>query len=230
MPSPTSPNDDLAEIPGFARTSAPEEFQHPDQSLPESVDLSTTSNQPPPRSDAPKGPEKSSNGASSRESIDSITEEFAEELGNLGGGALEIMGVAMNKFMARRTKAQSTLWLATDDEIEAFGEAAARIADRKIPEQFKEGDSGDLIVMGSVLVSYAGRNLAGITRDDVERGAIPAQVVERPRPQPAPQAYPGPRRRPLPGPSPPSPQPPPSLMPPAPCSTNPRRPPRPLPK
>jgi hypothetical protein len=197
MSSPTSPDDARAEIPGFATTSAPEEFHHPDQSLPESADLSTMSPPPLPPKDTPRDHAGSSTGRSSPESIDSITDAFSEELGNFGAGAFELLGVAMNKVMSKRTKTRSTLWLATDDELEAFGEAAARIADRKIPEQFKEGDAGDAIVMASVLISYGGRNLAGITREDVERGAIPAQTVDV-RPAPAPQAYPGPETAPPP--------------------------------
>lgn len=202
MSNPTSQSDDLAALPGFRPTN-PEEFQHPDQSLPESVDLGTTSPPWHPPSDTPKGHDArtsspSSPGSTDQGQVDNIVEEFSEELGSLAGGAFEMLGVGMNKVMARRTRTRSTLWLATDDEIAVFGEAAGRIADRKIPDSLKEGDIGDAIIMGGVIVQYAGRNLAGITREELERGAVPAIAYDQAPPAPSPPTYPGPPTAPAP--------------------------------
>jgi hypothetical protein len=203
MPSPKSQDKGLDGLPGFAplRGGHPsheelggqdEEFD--ESSLPESVDQSTTSPQPP-TSSHEEGLEPRMGGSSSPASTDlpdirpkpiELSADLERGLVNLAGGTFEILGTLANRAYRARTRTQSRLWLVTDDEAEDFGAAAGRIAGRHIPDELKEGDGADVLVMASVGLNYGQRNLAGI--DDREAdGLAPAQPqhVAAPPPPPA---------------------------------------------
>jgi hypothetical protein len=188
---------DLDQIPGFAQTSSPEEFTHPDSSPMEGPDLTTMSAPPPPshRADVPAA---KSPGTSSPVSID-----VADELENLGGTLFEGFGVVMNKTMNKRNHTpRSTLWLVSQEEAEAFGAAAARVAERHLPEELTDGDGGDALVMASVVFGYAMHNAMGITWDDLQNGTQLGPQPDAPAPGPVPTTAPPPRAVPQPQPAP----------------------------
>lgn len=196
MSSPTSQSDDLDQIPGFRRTESPEEFVHPDSewSLPPSEDLSTTLPPSSPR------PDEAGSGKSgpTPSSLGSISEELTDGLGNFGEAIFEVGGTALNKYFNKRNHTNSTLWLVTDEEAEAFGNAAARIAARKVPEELQEGDPADAIIMASVLVRYGVRNITGLSREEMTGGPPPGPAGFNPQQAPPPPTAPPPRQPPAP--------------------------------
>lgn len=202
MPSSQSQSDALGDLPGFRpmeETELPplEESDEVDEgpSLPESMDLSTTS--PPSTTHPPAAsPGERTRSTSSQGSTDdderpppprpavSLSGELEEELVYLTGGAFETVGAVLNRLERRRTRSATRMWLVSQEEAERFGTAAGRIAGRHIPDELKQGDGADLVIMGSVALGYVQGNLAG--RDDLERsGQLPAPVQPPPPVAPA---------------------------------------------
>src|ERR1700691_1248688 len=150
MPSPPpSPAEPLPDVPGFE---IPEEdpppYQHPDSSPLANEDQETSSL--PPESPNPEPESRKSSSRSSRASTRAVAAAVEDELENLSGGLFELLGMVVNRFVKFRSKTETTLWLVTEEESDDFGEAAARLALRHIPDELTEGDGGDLLIMGSV--------------------------------------------------------------------------------
>ena len=188
MPSqPKSPRADQADLPGFAPLQGNDQTP-PDP--PESPTPSTASSrQPPYREPASTVPDS----ASQPSPISISPEDFEDELTNLGANAFELGGIAINRFMRKRNRTPlSTLWLATDDEAEAFGGAVSRMALRRVPEELRQGDPADLIVMGSVVVGYAMHNMAGVDGATMEHPQRPGEHSPPPTQAPPPPAPPAP--------------------------------------
>ena len=118
-----------------------------------------------------------------------LSPHLDDELGALGASLADVAGRIINRAYRARTKTESRLWLVTDEEAEAFGAAASRIAARRIPDELaEEGDASDALIMGSVALGYALRNFAG----EAAPGPIPADWSGTAPPPPSPQPAPPP--------------------------------------
>jgi hypothetical protein len=212
MPKITNHDPDLDELPGFSPTeeeapavSLPDEpagepgLDEP--SPPESPVLSTTSPSPSPPQSAPEPPSTPSppTGTSSEPDV-----ELLDGLEYLAGGLFELVGHFLNRMVRVRRRGQrTTLWIVSDAEAEAFAAPMARIAERRLPEELKQGDAKDLIIAGSVATEYATHNAAGVP--GVQGGPVEsAPPPPAPAPQPATTAPAPPPPPPPPGTEPPS--------------------------
>lgn len=176
------PASELGELPGFRARVAAQEGEtepHPDELSP-SPGPSATS--PPPATSSPSQPEElpGDTSRSSTGSIDddpppvAISADLATELENFSGGLFELAGLAVNRVARARQKSNTRLWLVTEEEAEDFGAAAGRIAARRIPDELKEGDGADALIIGSVLLGYGMRNVAGVTGPELDQATRPA--------------------------------------------------------
>lgn len=171
-----SPDDGRAQVPGWAAVEGELELEHPDdlEESPEAGAPPPPSSSPSPQRPAEESPDAgqaatSTPGSRPTEDDDDRPPPGAEissyldaELEELGASIFDIAGRALNRLYRRRTQTESRLWLATPEESEAFGAAAARIAERHMPEELAEdGDPADAMVMGSVALGYVLRNTAG---------------------------------------------------------------------
>jgi hypothetical protein len=100
---------------------------------------------------------------------------------------------ALNKLAEARTKQKTTRWLATQDEVEAFGGAAGRVARRRVPQELLDSNenAADFIIMGEVVVTYGARTLLNLSPEEAAQAAqeyIEAQA--RPAPAPGPEEGP----------------------------------------
>jgi hypothetical protein len=179
---------DLGAVPGFRNLSPNDPLINPilsDLDPSGTPDQPTTSTQNPPPPDEPTRPPKTP--PSSPTSIDP---EVDEALAGLGAGAFHVLGVMVNKAAQRRNHSNTRLWLATEDEANAFGDALGRIAARRVPEELADGDGADLLVMGSVALGYGIRNGMGVADNDPrltgEAPPAPAHSSESPAPAPPP--------------------------------------------
>jgi hypothetical protein len=190
MPSKSQPAEGLDDLPGFRSPPSSPMDPHPDESLP---DQSTTSSPPAPNPSSATAGQSGAPGPSSTGSIDddeppkrpdpaNISQELRDELENFSGGLFELAGLAVNRLVRARTHSQTRLWLVTDEESETFGSAAGRIVGRRIPEELAEGDGADALIMGSVLLGYGTRNVAGVTDAEQSAAAVPAQAAAPPPP------------------------------------------------
>lgn len=190
-PSPQPESAEPADLPGFRPSTTPEEDLHPDETT-QSPGPDTTSGQP---TEDPSPPAGAQRPASERSSPVSISAELHDELENLTGGVFELAGVAINRLVKIRSRSNTRLWLVTEEEAEDFGTAAARILERRVPEELAEGDGADVLIMGSVLLGYGMRNFSG------QPAAIPAgteDLRDISRAEPAPTTAPPPRQPPPP--------------------------------
>lgn len=183
MPKTTNHDPDLDELPGFAQAPIPDGDPLEDEQLlePESLQASpapsTTSTSPSP---PPSVPASSPTPSPSTTGSTEPDQELAEGIEFLAGGLFELFGQTMNRMARVRRRGQHTQrWLVTDEEAEAFAAPAARIAERRLPEELKSGDAKDVIVMSSVALEYGVRNMA-----DLESLQPPA-----PAPQPTPRLH-----------------------------------------
>jgi len=105
----------------------------------------------------------------------------------------------VNKAAQRRSHTNTRLWLATEEEAQAFGDALGRIAARRIPEELAGADSdgADLIVMGATTLGYVVRNGMGV--DDQAAARIAEGLPPTP-PAPAPPSSTPPPPAPAPAP------------------------------
>lgn len=189
--STTTPNPDAGpgHVPGWAAVEEDELERHDDELLEEGTPAPATpgpeSSSPSPSPSAP-GPLDDGEGASSTpgsrpteefENLESgaeLSQYLEAELEELGASALDVAGRVLNRLYRRRTQTESRLWLATEEEAEAFGAAAARIAQRHMPEELAEdGDPADALVLGSVALGYVLRNTAGIEAPAPEGQQLP---------------------------------------------------------
>jgi hypothetical protein len=194
MPKITSHDPDLDELPGFGPTEEeppavglPDEPDDgewqsaPEPSPSESPAPSTTSQSPSPPQSALERP---STPSPPTETSSEPDVELLDGLEYLAGGLFELVGHFLNRMVRIRRRGQrTTLWIVSDDEAEAFAAPMARIAERRLPEELKQGDAKDLIIAGSVATEYATHNAAGIP--GVEAGAVEAAPPPVPAPEPA---------------------------------------------
>jgi hypothetical protein len=195
-----SPDDGRGQVPGWAETH-PEDLERlddledPPPPAPASPSLPSSGPRP---SNQPAGPLDGEPAATSipgspptddddlLEPGAEISSYLADELEELGASVFDVAGRAANRLYCRRTRTQSRLWLATDEEAAAFGAAAARIMNRHIPDELAEdGDVSDALVMGSVAFGYVLRNTAGQEAPAPE-GPGPVAYETPPAPAPAP--------------------------------------------
>lgn len=173
MPRTTqNPDPDLDELPGFGAPTEEEfpetgefpdpgnsQFQETDQAdspIPPTTSESLAS----PPASAPERPSEPSRPTATSTEPDP---ELQDGLAYLAGGLFELVGHFLNRMVRiRRRQPQSTLWLVSDEEAEAFAAPMARIAERRLPDELKGGDAKDLIIAGSVAVEYSTHNAAGI--------------------------------------------------------------------
>ncbi len=196
MPQPSQaagrPEDDgLEAVPGFRTLSPTDPSRNPtprDLDPAATLDPSTTSPPSPSSPTSPTRPIPPSASTSSTTSTDAdgddggrqppeISEELDEALAGLGAGAFHVAGVLVNKAAQRRSHTNTRLWLATEDEAQAFGDAMGRIAARRVPEELAgDTDGADILVMGATALGYVVRNGMGVDLDEAERIAagIPA--------------------------------------------------------
>lgn len=182
---PASADDELGDLPGFKAPAEPLEEDHPDQATSPAGPSTTL---PPPEETSPPAADPGDTRPSSTPV--SISAELRDELENLTGGAFELAGLAANKFMQRRTRSNTRLWIVSEDEAEDFGAAAGRILARRVPEELAEGDGADAVIIGSVVLGYAMRNIAGQPAP-----ALPGEelrVQAPPQPGPTAQEAPSP--------------------------------------
>jgi hypothetical protein len=191
-----------AQIPGWASVPEDELDRLEDETtattIPPRPDPSSSSpSSSPPLEDQPAGeaPASSIPGSPPTDDGEDHPEPGAElssylegELEELGASILDVAGRALNRIYRRRTQTSSRLWLATQDETEAFGAAAARIAARHLPDELAEdGDPADGLVLGSVALGYVLRNTAGLEAPGPELEAPgPSERSTFPFAQPAP--------------------------------------------
>lgn len=91
----------------------------------------------------------------------------------------------MNRMVRIRRRGQPTRrWIVTDEEAEAFAAPAARIAERHLPEELKQGDAKDVVVMGSVAVEYGVRNMADLEAPPPAPAPQPEAHLHEPGPPP----------------------------------------------
>jgi len=211
MPKITNHDPDLDELPGFDPIEEePPAVNLPDEpegvevppnldepSRPESRAPSTTSPSPSRPESAPEPP---STPSPPTETSSEPDVELLDGLEYLAGGLFELVGHFLNRMVRVRRRGQrTTLWIVSDEEAEAFAAPMARIAERRLPDELKQGDAKDLIIAGSVATEYATHNAAGIP------GVGPDTVeTALPPPAPAPQ-QPAPTGAPPPPPPPPPP-------------------------
>lgn len=201
-PNPPDEPSDLEEIPGFAPvgpTADPipwedetEDLTAPDPT-PSDPTPSSTSTPPP----TPPKPDPSTGGSTPGLSQVSISEAVDDALVDLGGNLFATVTMLANRAAQKRTRTQTRAWIATDEETEIIGQALARIAERHAPDELtEEGDVSDAFVIGSTMLGYAIRNVAGI--DDQQVAAMVAgDVPEAPAPPTAPPTTaPAPRQPP----------------------------------
>jgi hypothetical protein len=180
-----SEHEELADLPGF-RPSPPEEAElHPDETIPEATDQPATSS-PPMDPEPPSLPPAAPAAASGRSSPVSISAELRDELENFSGGVFELAGLAANRVVQRRTHSNTRLWLVTEEEAEDFGAAAGRILARRVPEELAEGDGADALIMGSVILGYAMRNVTGNVTQPPGEELAPGVAYQPPPPAPQP--------------------------------------------
>lgn len=194
--STTTPNPDAGpgRVPGWAAVEEEDELERHDDELleeypgtpepatpgPESSSQSQSPSAAGPLVD--EGEESSTPGSRPTdgrpESGAELSQYLEAELEELGASALDVAGRVLNRLYRRRTQTESRLWLATEEEAEAFGAAAARIAQRHMPDELAEdGDPADALVLGSVALGYVLRNTAGIEAPGPE---LPLVTTGRP--------------------------------------------------
>lgn len=208
--------DDLEAIPGFRRLAPDDpllETPVPDLDRSATPAQPTTSTPNHPYLSEPTRPTPPSSSTSSTTSSDrlgssqtgddpqtshDIAPEVDEALAGLGYGAFHVAGVLVNKAAQKRSHSNTRLWLATEDEATAFGEALGRIAGRRVPEELagEDSDGADLIVMGATALGYVVRNGMGVDIEEAERIANgePPTAQQPPAPAPPPQPAPAERR------------------------------------
>lgn len=184
---------EVADLPGFR--GEPPEGDHPDE-IPGPTSQDQSQTLPPPAEE--KSPPEAGRGEDSgRSSPVSISDELHAELENLTGGVFELAGVAINRVVKMRSRSNTRLWLVTEEEAEDFGTAAARILERRVPEELAEGDGADVLIMGSVLLGYGMRNAAGQAAPVPEgTEAPPSYAGPPPASQPPPQSAEPPQAQP----------------------------------
>jgi hypothetical protein len=179
MPSPQDAGE-LGALPQFAPGSPDDPpLTHPEaETTPPPP--STSSSPPTPPRQPPDRP-----ATSPKTSSTTSSEDLDEGLANVAGGGLVIGGALLNKWHQKRNRTTgSRVWLPTDDEVQTFGEAAGRIAARRVPDEIKEGDGADIITMGGVLMAYAARNALGISDQDMAHAADPDAPAPAVAPEP----------------------------------------------
>ncbi len=204
MPSSKSQEPSLGGLPAFADPGEEERFENELDELPAddpgpsqpAAAPSTTSTPPPPPPAAPTVPSPPTSSTTESPSDPDVEAELEAAMRYVGGGSFELMGKALNRMVQRRSKVRTTLWLVNDREAEAFARPVARILDRRIPKELKQGDIADAIIASAVVLDYAGHNMAGFPGTDQPAAQAPAPV-----PAPAAPAEPAPLA-PQPGPAP----------------------------
>lgn len=203
--NPPHPAGELGALPGFKAAASPEEEEHPDELSPSPGPSATSS--PPASSPSPSDEESGASTSSGTAFTDepppppprptvSVSAELAAELENFSGGLFELAGLAANRLVRARQHSNTRLWLVTEEEAQDFGAAAGRLAARRIPDELKEGDGADVLIMGSVLLGYGTRNVMGVTGPDLAAAAerpagsptgreAPAAPAQQPPPPPA---------------------------------------------
>lgn len=169
-----SPDESPARVPGWASVGEEElerlDLEEEGSQAPPPADPQSSSPSPSPTPEGPLDGEPAASSTPGSPLTDDGTELGAEvstylagELEELGASALDVAGRVLNRVYRQRTKTESRLWLATQEESEAFGQAAARIAERHLPDELVEdGDPADALVLASVALTYVLRNTAGL--------------------------------------------------------------------
>lgn len=130
---------------------------------------STPSSPPTPAASSPT-PQSSSTGStdpSPSEPLREIADGAIDSVAQIITPGIALLGVGANRLYRRRTGIPDRRWALTKGEAEGLGEALARIAARRIPEEITEGENGDYLALVAIGSSYLLRNILNLDAEDL---------------------------------------------------------------
>jgi hypothetical protein len=124
-----------------------------------------------------------------RASTDQFSIEAAQTAATMTTQAAVVLGALANK---RFASPESSRWLLSDAEADALGQAVGNIMGRRIPTDAISSDTGDLLTIAGISLSYAVRNALNVSAADVARAQqAAAQEAEFARAQQGAHAWQG---------------------------------------